>query len=225
MDTEDNSTGNAHHDLTNDTNSRYPVEIDVIFSRRRSGLAPTVKGPSPSCQAQLQEQLQAQAAGSILTPRTPSPSGDRELASNAGRGPGCELAARKSVYRTSTMSKVNSGVAPTRRARKTNEKGVCGHVKMITLSVTRKPLDEHVVVQTHCNVRLFQHTCEQYGANLCCPHSQQNTQKSVRAQAVRGCEARVWLSARFTFTNHTGVPESKACEHAEASLRWPHWRK
>ena len=51
-------------------------------------------------------------AGSILLPRTPWPSGDREPASGAGRGAGCEPAAGNSVERTSTMSKINSGVAP-----------------------------------------------------------------------------------------------------------------
>ena len=35
-----------HHDLINDTNSPYPLEIDLEVSRRRSRLAPTVKSPS-----------------------------------------------------------------------------------------------------------------------------------------------------------------------------------
>ena len=63
-------------------------------------------------------------------------------------------------------------------------------------SEPRKPLDEHVV-QTRCNVP-SQH-CEQYSANLCrLPFptrnvrsiSNQNT--SARAQAARGCAARVF---------------------------------
>ena len=44
----------------------------------------------------------------------------------------------------------------------------------------------------------------------------------------RPCEAapqelRFWR--RPTTTNHTGVPESTALEHDEASERWQHWRK
>ena len=43
--------------------------------------------------------------------------------------------------------------------------GGCGHVKMKALSVTRKFLDEHAFVQTHCNTHLSQHTFVQHGAN------------------------------------------------------------
>ena len=87
-----------HHDLTNDTNSPYPPEIDLGVSCRRSSLAQRLRArarvpPSPcckekNCQAQLQERL-AMAAGNIPLPRTPWPSGDTELASVAGRGAGC----------------------------------------------------------------------------------------------------------------------------------------
>ena len=48
-------------------------------------------------------------------------------------------------------------------------------MKTNTLIVTRKPLDEHVFVQTHSNVHLFQHTCEQHSAILCCPRFQPET--------------------------------------------------
>ena len=58
------------------------------------------------------------------------------------------------------------------QARKTKSEGGCGHVMNTTLRVMRKPLDDHVSVQKHCNFLLFQHTCEQYGANLCRPHFQ-----------------------------------------------------
>ena len=59
------------------------------------------------CLGQLHEQLQAQAAGSILTPTN--------AIDQRRQGAGIELAVRNIVERTSTMSKVFSGVAPTRR--------------------------------------------------------------------------------------------------------------
>ena len=38
-----------------------------------------------------------------------------------------------------------------------------------SLTVMLKPLDGHVLDLKHCNVLLAQHSCEQFGANLCCP--------------------------------------------------------
>ena len=59
-----------------------------------------------------------------------------------------------------------------RRARKINGEGGCGHVQIHTLSDRRKPLDEHVFALKHCTVHLSQHICEQYDAKLCCPRFQ-----------------------------------------------------
>ena len=61
--------------------------------------------------------------------------------------------------------------------------------------------------------------------NVLCLHGDPKTQKSARPQAARGCAARVWIFGTSTTTHHTGVPESSAREHDEASLRWLHWRK
>ena len=99
----------------------------------------------------------------------------------------------------------------------------------------RKPLDEHVFVLTLQSPPVPTH-CEQYGANLCCPRSQPETtlasctviQKHKNPPKPKPCEAVPQgsrFSARPTTTNHTSVPESKACEHDEASLRWQHWQK
>ena len=69
-------------------------------SRPRARLPSFLSPSSPSseqrrkCQARL---LQAEAAGSILTPRTPWPSGDREPATGPGRGASCEKAVRNDV--------------------------------------------------------------------------------------------------------------------------------
>ena len=88
-----------------------------------------------------------------------------------------------------------------------------------------KRLDEHVVVRTHCNI----HTCEKYGANLCCPRFQPETvfafctvnQKNLPGPGP--CEAapqESGFSACPTTMCHRSVPESTACKHDEACLRW-----
>ena len=70
--------------------------------------------------------------------------------------------------------------------------------------------------------------CEQSGANLCCLRFQPETKpafcavnpKCKNPPRPRPCEAvpqELGVSARPTTTNHTGVPESTACEHDEAS--------
>ena len=101
-------------------------------------------------------------------------------------------------------------------------------MKSKTHSVMRKPLEEHIFVMEHCNIHLFQHTCEQYGANLCCPRFQPDITfdfciaipKRTSPLGRRPCEAvpqESGFSVRTRTTNHYGVPESKACEHDEAS--------
>ena len=90
--------------------------------------------------------------------------------------------------------------------------------------VKRKPLDERVFL-THCSVNLFQHTCEQNGANLFCPRSQPKTtfafctvipkRKRPPGQPVRRRAAKSSILACFTTTSHTGAPPSSACEHGE----------
>ena len=99
-----------------------------------------------------------------------------------------------------------------------NGEGGRGHVK-INLSVMREPLDEHAFVQPHGNVRLSQHTFEQYDANLGCLCFQPETMYAFCAvierckkkpPGPRPCEAvlpQIGDSARPTTTNHTGVPE------------------
>ena len=80
-------------------------------------------------------------------------------------------------------------------------------------------------VLKHCSGLLFQHICELYDANLCCPRFPTRTtffffctviqkrNKSVRAQAVRDCAARAW---RFgTFHNH----ESHVCSRIRGMAR------
>ena len=84
-----------------------------------------------------------------------------------------------------------------------------------TLSVMRKPLDEHFSVVKHCNVHLFQHTCEQPGATLCRPRFQPERSSILCtakqnfnnpwAQAMRGCVSRA--SILGTPHNH----ESHGC--------------
>ena len=59
--------------------------------------------------------LSSQTASSILLPRTPWPSGNKELAQNSKRGASFELAARNTVENFSTMTEVNSGVSTTRQ--------------------------------------------------------------------------------------------------------------
>ena len=101
-------------------------------------------------------------------------------------------------------------------------------VEDYTLSVRWKLLDEHVCVQTHCNVRQSQHTCEQYSAHLSCRNNVRFlycTPKYNNSPGPRPCEAAPQELARPTTTNHMGVPESKACEHDVASLLWQHSRR
>ena len=75
------------------------------------------------------------------------------------------------------------------QARQRHWDGGCGDLVVV---------GSHVLVQSHCIVHPFQHTCEQYGANPCCPHSQLETRfalcmviqkkrkKNARVPAVRG---------------------------------------
>ena len=73
-----------------------PQEHEPVFPPRthlaKKKLLGTAEGTAAGTGSRHRQQ--AQAAGSILTPRTPWPSGDRELASGAGRGAGCETAVR-----------------------------------------------------------------------------------------------------------------------------------
>ena len=108
-----------------------------------------------------------------------------------------------------------------RQTRETHREGGCGYVKNKTLSVTRKHLDERVIVLKHCNVHQFQHICEQHGANLCCPRFPirkavfafcaviQRCETPAKVLAVRGCAARVWICG--TSQNH----ESHGCSRIQ----------
>ena len=88
----------------------------------------------------------------------------------------------------------------------------CVHGEKETLSVMRKPLHEDVFVLTlrrptsfQPHVQLPKRMCEQFDAYLCRPHFlpeitsvfciviQKKKQISARAQATRGCAARVCI--------------------------------
>ena len=112
-------------------------------------------------------------------------------------------------------------------------------MKINTLSVTRNFLDERVFVTSQCNVHLFQHTSVQYGANPCSTlptgnkvrflHGDLKIAKKKKVLGPRPwCEAapqESGFSERPTTTAHTGVPESVACGHDEASWRWKQGRR
>ena len=78
---------------------------------------------------------------------------------------------------------------------------------------------------------LSQHTCEQYGAHLCRPHSKlgatfcivnKKCKHPPKPRLFEAAPQELRFVVRPTNMNHTGVPESKACEHDEAILRWQH---
>ena len=80
------------------------------------------------------------------------------------------------VFRQHSIRLAIRGCLSWTDAKRQTVRATCGPMKTHTLSVRRKPVGEHVFLQTHCKVRLSQHTCEQYVANLCCPHSQPETE-------------------------------------------------
>ena len=84
--------------------------------------------------------------------------------------------------------------------------------------------------------RLSQHTCAQYGADLCCLRFQPEKtsafctviQRRKNPPGPRPSEAapqRLRFSACATTANYTGVPKSKAREHDAAREQWKNWQK